>query len=256
MELYGTLNDTGMMALIIFNFLHLKKYRDIPEKGRLRTWAANKRANGHTSFLFRDSLWCVASVMLICVFQYGPIFYLNGPFGKFVGTGANYFGFLYFAPFVTFAYCCIMRLDPLWQMDLVTPALPLALVFVKLACFSAGCCRGVPWEYGLINPFYGEREFPAQLLESACALLLFLFLMVMRNRMKAGTVFPIYLMLYSGIRFFTEFLRAEPAVLGPLKTYHILCLIGVALGAIEYCLVGLIRQRRCSRQNHAAPSQE
>lgn len=55
--------------------------------------------------------------------------------------------------------------------------------------------------------------------------------------MKEGTVFLIYLMLFSGLRFFTEFTRIEEAVFIGLKTYHYLCLIGLVTGTLEYYLV-------------------
>ena len=61
--------------------------------------------------------------------------------------------------------------------------------------------------------------------------------------MKEGTVFPIYLMTYSGIRFFSEFLRGEEAVMWGLKRYHYLCLIGLALGIIEYYVVVNVREK-------------
>ena len=122
-------------------------------------------------------------------------------------------------------------------MDLITPAYPLALTVSKVACYFAGCCRGVEWEKGFYNPVSRLIEFPAQLLEAGVALLLFVFLLCFKSKFKKGTVFPIYLLVYSFLRFFTEFTRCEPSVFMGLKTYQILCIVGVAVGVLEYIAV-------------------
>ena len=82
-----------------------------------------------------------------------------------------------------------------------------------------------------------KREFPSQLLEAALALIIFIFLMWYRKKAKEGTLFPVYVILYSATRFFSEFTRCDPDVFGILKTYHILCIIGVVIGIIELLVV-------------------
>ena len=54
--------------------------------------------------------------------------------------------------------------------------------------------------------------------------------------MKEGTVFPIYLMLFNVLLFFTEFTRIEETVFMGLKTYHYLCMVGLVVGTLEYYL--------------------
>ena len=58
-----------------------------------------------------------------------------------------------------------------------------------------------------------------------------------RNRYP-GSVFPLFVVLYSGTRFCTEFLRAdfEPLV-WRLTTYHFQCLAELLLGVIELLLL-------------------
>ena len=95
----------------------------------------------------------------------------------------------------------------------------------------------------MYNPISGLIEFPAPFLEAGVALLLFIVLFTFRNRFKKGTIFPIYLIAFSAIRFFTEFVRVEPAVFMGLKTYHFLCIAGVVLGLIEYLAVHLYSKK-------------
>lgn len=120
------------------------------------------------------------------------------------------------------------------QLDMVTPAFPLALTYAKLACFCGGCCRGFQTPYGFYNYQKGLREFPVQLVESAEALVIFLILMKIRKKAKLGTMFPIYLMLYSGSRFFSEFLRRELNVFGYIKFAQIFCIVFFLLGLFGF----------------------
>ena len=47
-----------------------------------------------------------------------------------------------------------------------------------------------------------------------------------------------YMILYSGARFFNEFFTANyPAVLGPFKVYHFLCMVSVAVGIVAFILM-------------------
>ena len=245
MNLYAFLNTLGTLALLIYNLLHIP-LRQTMKGGRFREWAAEKRASGSKKWYYNDNLWLAVETTLISFFQYFSALTLHAAFGSLVGTGSNYFATLYSAPLFMLLGCLLLRLEPLSQIDLISPAFPLALVFVKISCFATGCCEGIYWKYGLPNAFTGVLEFPVQLLESGLALVIFLFLHTNRQRLKSGTVFPVYAMVYSATRFFSEFFRADPNVFGFLKTYHILCLIGIALGAAEYYLVSHIRNKHIS----------
>lgn len=58
-----------------------------------------------------------------------------------------------------------------------------------------------------------------------------------RRRMKAGQAYPIYVIMYSSARFCYEFFRNNDPVLGPLQTYHLLCIAGVVIGVVELLIV-------------------
>ena len=235
MTTYDILNYVGAAALIIYNLFRIKE-RGTLTKSRFRNLAAKHRMNGKSGIITEDNFWLVIESVIISLFQYAPIIFVNNLFGKMVGTGANYFGLLYLAPIFMALGCFVLESDLLNQMDLITPAYPVALFFSKVACFTAGCCRGVAWNYGIPNAFSGIKEFPIQLLEAAVAILIFAFFIKCRRKLKNGTAFPIYVILYSGSRFLTEFLRGESVVFMGLKTYQILCLIGVVVGVLEYYL--------------------
>lgn len=236
MSLYHLFNSIGTCALLAYNLLHFRKKKLLLSGASCFAidYFKSKQQKGVYKVLAAAGFWTFIEIMVIFAVQYYFTINFNSVFGNLVNTGANYFGLLFFAPPLVVLLCLIIRLDPLAQLDLIAPAYPLALIFVKISCFVTGCCRGVRWIYGFYNPTSRLIEFPVQLVESAVALLLFVFLFTCRNKFKRGTVFPIYLISYSFIRFFTEFLRVEPEVFMGLKTYQILCIIGVVVGLLEY----------------------
>ncbi len=162
---------------------------------------------------------------------------VNTYFGIIAKTGINYFGSLFITPIILTAFCFAVWVNPLQQIDLFAPSFAIVLFLGKLGCFFKGCCHGIEWQNGIYNYKYERFEVPIQLIESIVALLILLFLLYIKKRAKNGTMFPIYTIVFSATRFFTEFLRAETNVLGPLKTYQILCIIGVAVGIAELVFV-------------------
>lgn len=156
----------------------------------------------------------------------------NRSFGRFIGTGANYFGFLLSILFFWVIFSLLIIANPLKILDISTMYLPIYLFFIKIACYCAGCCYGISWEYGPYNhhPDHPGNQVPVQLIEAFWALVIFLFLLWFRKKAKTGSLFPTYMILYSATRFCSEFFRREENVLGPLKTYHLLCLVGIVYG--------------------------
>ena len=236
MFLYSVFNTVATCMVFLYNMLHYKQKKMIlgDVSRSVIKYFMSKQRKGFNKILASVGFWTIIEIIVISAVQFYAVGYLNSAFGALVNTGANYYGLMFFAPWLVVLVCILWKIDPLAQLDLITPAYPFALIFTKIACYMGGCCRGIEWEGGYYNPTSRRIEFPAQLLESAVALLLFIFLLCFKKKFKKGTVFPIYLVAYSGIRFVTEFLRCEPAVFLGLKTYQILCIVGVLVGVLEY----------------------
>lgn len=252
---YANFNSIATVILLIYQFLHFRQKRGIPSfcVGRIQQFFQRihqnffgslpeeipwykKVFNNVLNFLSKDYLWLILEIVIMAaLIQNNGVF--NSSFGKLVGTGANYFALLFVNGAIYILYCCIVGINPLKQLDWATPSYPLALIFVKFACFAAGCCYGIEWEHGLYSYRNEKYEFPVQLIELFWALAIFIFMMLYKKKAKTGTLFPIYLILYSSTRFFSEFLRREDNVLGILKVYHILCIIGVVVGVIGLIIV-------------------
>ena len=231
--MYNFLNAFSFFVLIIFNLTQYKYKKDFV--GNLTIFVRDKFFKRKT----KRSLFVltILEILFISVVQKAFLGAINSAFGDWVGTGTNYFGVIFIEPFLLFLWFYITSVNPLRQMDLITPAFSFSLVFVKLACFCSGCCNGFECDWGLYYASADKTLFPAQLLEAAVALIIYFVLMKYRWKVKEGTLFPIYVIVYSATRFLTEFTRIEENVFWILKTYHLICLVGVLVGVIWLLIV-------------------
>lgn len=233
-ELYGLFNFMGGIALFVYNLFQLKSKEELLSSISLKFIESRKTGTQKTI------LYCalIETFILSCV-QFFPGVALNSLWGKLITGGSdNYFGFALWSPIFFIVVCALFRVAPMKQLDLYTPAYALSLASFKIACFCAGCCYGIEWEYGLYNAYNNRVEFPIQLLECLVAICIFVVTHIYgKKKHRVGTVFPLYLILYSATRFCTEFLRDDfPRYFG-ISTYHIQCLIGVIVGVAEMYLV-------------------
>jgi len=152
------------------------------------------------------------------------------------------------------------RRIPTWKVaDIVAPALALGHGFGRIGCFMAGCCYGkdcaLPWaatfhdEYAhsLTGIPLNQALHPVQLYESGLNFLNALFLyFVLRKKTFDGQVFPLYIVAYSIIRYFTEFFRGDhpasaylfkgsSAVLS-VSYSQFFCVLGLAAGLVLYLI--------------------
>lgn len=239
-EVYNILTYGAFLFVLIYNFLKFKEKKAFLSNTSLFFLKKINAKNKRKGLKIQTTTLTAFEILIISFVQYYPLTILNTKFGSLMSTGANYFGSLYFIPIVLALFFFCISINPFKQTDMITPAYSLGLFFAKLGCFCNGCCGGFECEWGLTN-YYNmsdpKKEFPAQLLEAGLAFAIFIFLLLYRKKAKEGTLFPIYVILYSGTRFFSEFTRNDPNVLGILKTYHILCIIGVIVGIVELILV-------------------
>lgn len=250
--MYEYLSDTGIHCytflnnfsrILAFVFILLIFIFQRTSLGRGSEYFINNMSkNNRQQQLFFRFVFAAAEAWLIWFAQ----FYLGGlnsVFGELVGTGINYFGTLFISPIMVSLFGLLLGINVFELMDLITIVYPFRLVFVKLACFCGGCCRGFTCSFGLYNYTTDQTEFPVQLVEMALAAAIFIFLIFYKKKAKAGTMYPVYLIAYCSTRFFSEFLRCEENVFFILKKYHILCLIGIAVGFLLLVVVKKYKDR-------------
>jgi phosphatidylglycerol:prolipoprotein diacylglycerol transferase len=123
---------------------------------------------------------------------------------------------------------------------------PLGIMLGRVGCILQGCCLGrvcAP-SWFTMNDAGGTARWPAAAVELLFnALMLGVILLLRRQKVLPGQHFHIYLMAYGVFRFFHEFLRDTPRILGPVSGYQIAALGVAILGA-----AGLFLRRRRSRR--------
>lgn len=229
MSAYNFWGSFGYCAMIFSTLFYYKsKCNAMGLFSRKIILIASKK-NKILSKVVEAFLFALESFLVVCVIDLA-IGNFNRSFGDFIGTGANYFGMLLTVMFFLLILSMILLVNPLKLMDISTMYLPVNLFFAKIGCYCAGCCYGISWEYGPYNhhPDHPGNQVPVQLIEAFWMILIFLFLLWYRKKAKPGSLFPIYMILYSATRFLSEFFRHEENVLGPFKMYHILCMVTIA----------------------------
>lgn len=140
----------------------------------------------------------------------------------------------------------VLKQDITIYSDLMAPILPLFHGIARIGCFFAGCCYGIPCEWGfaaknnpIVSDVNGITRFPVQLLESGCNFILAAVLFILlwrsnRNSVLRGNLFKIYLILYGIIRFADEFLRGDEyrGFFGALSTSQWISIFTVSISAV------------------------
>lgn len=142
--------------------------------------------------------------------------------------------------------------------DIVAPSLALGQGIGRWGNFfneeAFGTPTSLPWKLHISPPhrplIYAQDEFfhPAFLYESLWDLAVFALLAwLFRDRVARapGALFLTYLGLYSAGRFFTEAIRTDPLMLGPLRVAQLVSLLGVAVALAAVPLM-LRRARRAA----------
>lgn len=227
----------GVISLIyIYNFLCFKQKKESLSRLSLMISAYPTENKVVKFFISKNFLAAFETVLTVATYLLSTTF--MGIFGAMIGDVNNYFGMVYFIALLLLFTAYLIGLNPLKQADTFAPSIPFSLILAKIGCFFTGCCHGYEWKYGYYNMKTGLVEFPVQLLEATEALFIFIFLLCYKKKSKPGTLLPMFTILYSGLRFFSEFLRgeAEP-MFWIIKPYHLFCIAGVILGVAEYWFI-------------------
>ena len=232
--IYDWLNVIGGVALILSNLmLYYRKCDDLSVFSKAIVRKKKKRGlmSDVRFYAFVEMFILSLAELLICIIACRC-------WGKLLSDSySNFFGIIYFFPFVFYFVCCLFCDDPLHQLDIMTPSIAIMLFFFKWGCFFNGCCFG----YELTSSFYynifTERyELPLQLFEAFSAAIIWACLTLYNRseKKKTGRTFPLFILFYCSIRFILEFFDEEYSIgIGRITSYHPQCLAGIVLGITE-----------------------
>ena len=240
--LYNPINTIAELSMILLMFLFIREYKAFCTFPVLIGRYMHKNEKKNPLFLsFLVAVEIIVYFMLCFALSKFIIPYISA---LFLGDRSdNFFLFIFVIPIAFFIFSSILfRLPPLKFWDFTVPSVNLALILFKIACFCAGCCYGIGYDgpLSVFNCKNNRNELPIQLIEAGEAVIILIILFILKKRKKkVGTMYPTFMLLYSGMRFVSEFWRDDyPAVWGRLTGYHIQCIIGFILGVI-YLLVVL-----------------
>ena len=131
-------------------------------------------------------------------------------FSRFLNSGFVFYGGLLGALLLLVVAGAIHRKSFFSLLESVAFIIPLMHSIGRIGCLLGGCCYGIPYSGPLAVSYSWSdvSRFPVQLLEAILLLLLFNALFI--YRLKEGRYsLEIYLVSYSIIRFFTEFMRGD-----------------------------------------------
>jgi prolipoprotein diacylglyceryl transferase len=141
-------------------------------------------------------------------------------------------------------YARVGKLSLARLADTVAPGVILGLAIGRIGCTingdSYGTPTSLPWGFIYTHPDafapLGVAGHPAPVYEIIWNLIVFGVLWKLRGRLKPdGALFLTMIAMYSFGRFFISWVRAEPAVLGPLHQAHIISLV-LFIGAVAFLL--------------------
>lgn len=168
------------------------------------------------NLLFYTAIAGLIGARLFIVFIYHPGYYLSNPLEifKIWKGGVSFHGAFLFGLLAVYLFCKKNKLKFLEVIDVMMIPVALGFAFGRIGNFLNGELYGritnVPWAVKF-KDVEGFRH-PSQLYESAKNFLIFFTLLFLTNKKtKPGFLLAIFLIMYSTLRFFIEFVR-EPEI--------------------------------------------
>lgn len=156
------------------------------------------------------------------------------------GEGLAIYGAVLGAALGIFIYSRVTKKSFGYLADMIAPGIILAQAIGRVGCTLRGCCYGIEtdfclgttWTYG--NQMVGPVH-PTQIYEIFFNLLVFGGLLLLRKRLKPdGSLFLVYLAVYSIWRFAIDFIREGRGLLFGL---HEAQLLGIVVAAIAITML-------------------
>lgn len=210
------------------------------------TWRAAKRAGISEEVVYTAALCAIPTGIVVSRLLHlidlqvtGQEDYFSHPERLIGFAGLTIFGAVLGAALGAWIYSKVKGLSFGRLADLTAPVIPLGQAIGRVGCIINGCCHGkptdLPWGIVYINPgsfatLPGVAVHPTQAYEIICHFIIFGVLWWLRGRLRPeGSLFLIYLTLFSVVRFSLSFLREGTAFLGGFQQAQIIALLVLAV---------------------------
>lgn len=216
--LYIWINNIGLIVAIIYSLWHGKKM-GVPLWKMAIIVAGVYGGIG----LVGDGIWVVVQHVRDV-----------GLFGIETATNSIVRLFVFF-PLIAVVLALILRLK--WNLvcDSIVMYPLIRSCIGQLACVFPGCCRGLQWQGGIYNIKTGFYHFPTAIFETVLTTIILIYLVYRtkkKNYISDGSIYPLMMILYGGMRFYCEFLRENEKIILGCST--------LAIHALFMCIVGVV----------------
>jgi len=204
-------------------------------------WQVKKGASVSYDTVFTAALVGIPSGVVLSRLLHvidGWEYYSQNPGEIIGGGGLTAYGAILGATLGVWIYSRFSRFQFGYFADVVAPGIILAQAIGRVGCTLNGCCYGLetflPWSIVYTHPGslcpLGVTVHPTQVYEIIWNLLVFGVLFKLRGRLKPdGSLFLIYLSLYSAYRLGTDFLRDGTSFLFGLHQAQVIAIIVLAI---------------------------
>ena len=172
-------------------------------------------------------------------------------------TGIVFYGGL-IGMLITYNVCIRSRLitqKDYHILDVLAVTFPLFHTIARIGCFLAGCCYGIERETPLSVKYTNlengvnvtAMRIPVQLIEAGFNFVLFIYLLILvkKDEWKTKHILYRYLLIYSTMRFFLEFIRGDTA-------RGVICGISfsqvIAVGIWIFVIIRMINTKRIKEE--------
>lgn len=183
----------------------------------------------------------------------GQVFdYTQDPIKILGGEGLTAYGAVLGAALGVWIYCRITKLDMGYVIHTLAPAIISAQAIGRIGCTLNGCCYGIacnlPWCVEYTNPdsvgFGAGVVHPTQIYEIIFNLIVFGVLWKLMSKVRPdGTLFLIYLALYSAWRVGIDFIRPGSPFLFDLHQAQVIGIIVLVI-TIPVLVRRMLRARK------------
>lgn len=165
-------------------------------------------------------------------------YYIKNPGDILGASGLTIYGAILGAAIGLWIYSRFTRQSFGYFADVLAPGIILAQAIGRVGCLINGCCYGAETDIFCAVIYSSPESFapigipvhPTQLYEIIFNLLLFVLLLNLRGRFKPdGTLFAIYIGLYSVWRFASGFLREGTSFMFGLQQAQVIALVVIAI---------------------------
>jgi len=156
-------------------------------------------------------------------------FFLENPFQIFMiqNGGLAFQGGLILGGIVGVGFVKKKKQSVTKLLDLSAPYLALGHGIGRIGCFLNGCCYGRHLDWGIFFPVHGDHLHPTQLYATiGLVVIYFVLKRAQKSSPYGGSIFILYLILASVLRFSIEFFRADHVeIFLGLSIFQLVCMV-------------------------------